>query len=95
MVEHRSIKRLVCNASYVEWKREDVMLQMASMAEDAATFEIWGALVNGVRLVVAQAGDLTEKEVGSVLRDGGVTVAWLSAGGFMGWWTSVRRDWRE
>ncbi|HEY6350281.1 MAG TPA: amino acid adenylation domain-containing protein, partial [Candidatus Angelobacter sp.] len=78
-VEHRAIKRLVYNAGYVEWKRDEVMLQMAPISFDASTFEIWGALANGLRLVVAPAGALSLEQIGAAIRDGRVTVMWLTA----------------
>ena len=78
-VEHRSIQRLVCNGGYVEWKNDDVMLQMAPVSFDASTFEIWGALLNGVRLVVAPAGRLLLEEIGVTLVQREVTVLWLTA----------------
>nr|WP_258957390.1 non-ribosomal peptide synthetase [Bacillus wiedmannii] len=46
MVEHRNINRLVRNADYVDFENVRI-LQTGSLAFDASTFEIWGALLNG------------------------------------------------
>lgn len=51
-IPHRAISRLVCGADYVQLTAGDVVAQIANPVFDAATFEIWGALVNGARLAV-------------------------------------------
>jgi amino acid adenylation domain-containing protein len=81
-VEHGSIVRLVKGANYVEMKEEDVFLQMAPVSFDAATFEIWGSLLNGSCLAVYPAGVGSLEELGRVVERQGVTVLWLTAGLF-------------
>src|SRR5262249_52630922 len=51
-VSHRGVVRLVKSADYVELSSEEVFLQFAPISFDASTFEIWGCLLNGGRLVV-------------------------------------------
>jgi amino acid adenylation domain-containing protein len=51
MVEHRAIVRLVRNTNYVQLSPDDVIAQASNASFDAATFEIWGALLAGARLV--------------------------------------------
>ena len=51
MVEHRGIVRLVRNTNYVQLSPDDVIAQASNASFDAATFEIWGALLAGARLV--------------------------------------------
>ncbi|HEY6350678.1 MAG TPA: amino acid adenylation domain-containing protein, partial [Candidatus Angelobacter sp.] len=73
MVEHRGIVRLVCNTDYVQLGAEDVIAQASNASFDAATFEIWGALLAGARLVkidkntllspAVLAQDLREKKI--------------------------------
>src|SRR5262249_35882194 len=79
MVTHGAINRLVSNLDYVRLDREQVVLQMAPLSFDAATFEIWGALLNGARLVVMPAGPSSLEEIGQVLRSQTVSVLWLTA----------------
>lgn len=79
MVEHRNVVNLVTEPNYVELGPADRVLQLAPVAFDAATFEIWGALLNGARLVLAPAGQVQAEELGALLRDEGVTVLWLTA----------------
>ena len=51
MVPHRAVNRLVCNTNYVEIEQSDRIAQVANLAFDAATFEVWGALLNGAQLI--------------------------------------------
>ena len=50
-VTHRGINRLVRNTNYVQLHSTDRMAQVSNVSFDAATFEIWGALLNGSTLV--------------------------------------------
>ncbi|MCK4258962.1 MAG: amino acid adenylation domain-containing protein [Halanaerobiales bacterium] len=50
MVEHRSVVRLIKNQSYIKFEQGDKILQTGTLAFDASTFEIWGALLNGLEL---------------------------------------------
>ena len=51
-VPHRAVNRLVVNPDYVQLTSNDVMAQASSFSFDASTFEIWGALLHGARLVI-------------------------------------------
>ncbi|MBX2880839.1 MAG: amino acid adenylation domain-containing protein, partial [Granulosicoccus sp.] len=81
-IEHRGVVRLVKNTDYVELDSGQVLLQLAPLSFDASTFEIWGALLNGGRLVVMPPGAVSLESVGHVIRDEGVTTLWLTAGLF-------------
>ncbi|MBW4629689.1 MAG: amino acid adenylation domain-containing protein [Brasilonema octagenarum HA4186-MV1] len=50
---HRGVVRLVKQTDYISISTQDVIAQASNYAFDAATFEIWGALLNGARLVGA------------------------------------------
>jgi amino acid adenylation domain-containing protein len=52
VIPHQAIARLVINTNYVRLQSDDVIAQLSSSAFDAATFEVWGALLNGARLVI-------------------------------------------
>ena len=62
MVPHRAVNRLVINSDYVRLGSGDVVAQIANCCFDAATFEIWGALLNGSRLVGIQREDVLSAE---------------------------------
>ena len=51
-VPHRGILRLVINTDYVTVRPGDVMSHLSSPAFDVATFDVWGALLNGATLVI-------------------------------------------
>jgi aspartate racemase len=82
VVPHRAVARLVRNATYVQISPGDVFLQLAPISFDASTFEIWGALLNGARLVIFPPGMPSLEELGRRLRSDKVTILWLTAGWF-------------
>ena len=51
MVPHQAVNRLVRETHYVQIEPSDRMAQVANLAFDAATFEVWGALLNGAQLI--------------------------------------------
>ncbi|WP_439664244.1 amino acid adenylation domain-containing protein [Lentzea sp. HUAS TT2] len=79
MIEHRNITNLVTGANYVDVTPDDRILQLAPVAFDAATFEIWGALLNGARVVLAPPGVVQAEELGDILRTNEISVLWLTA----------------
>ena len=81
VVPHRGILRLVVNPDYCELGPEQVILQGSTPAFDAATFEIFGALLNGGRLVLLEEGASLD-EIARTIRDAGVNTLWLTAGLF-------------
>jgi amino acid adenylation domain-containing protein/non-ribosomal peptide synthase protein (TIGR01720 family) len=50
-VLHRAVSRLVCNANYTVLDSLSRIAQVSNSSFDAATFEIWGALLHGAELV--------------------------------------------
>jgi amino acid adenylation domain-containing protein len=51
-VPHRGVIRLLFGVDYVQLDSSRTMLHLASPAFDAATFELWGALLHGARCVL-------------------------------------------
>jgi thioesterase domain-containing protein/acyl carrier protein len=79
VVTHRNVARLVTGQAYVEFGPDEVFLQMAPLAFDASTFEIWGALLHGARLVLYPAGSVDLSVLRATLERNGVTTLWLTA----------------
>lgn len=77
-VEHRAIVRLVRNSNYMDFDETQVFLQSAPIAFDASTFEVWGALINGAKLVVPSPGHLSLEKLGRYLRENNVTTLFLT-----------------
>jgi amino acid adenylation domain-containing protein/thioester reductase-like protein len=83
IVPHQAILRLVINANYIKISVDDCIAHASNPAFDASTFEIWGALLNGARLlIVPQAVVLDTKEFASLLQRESVTILWITAGLF-------------
>ena len=78
-VVHQGVVRLVKGTNYVNLNAEEVFLQLAPIAFDASTFEIWGSLLNGARLVVMPAITPSLQELAQVLKQYQVTILWLTA----------------
>jgi amino acid adenylation domain-containing protein len=57
-VTHRAVNRLVCNTNYVKLEPSDKVAQVSNISFDAATFEIWGALLNGAQLIGVSREDI-------------------------------------
>ncbi|WP_184364094.1 amino acid adenylation domain-containing protein, partial [Xanthomonas euroxanthea] len=79
LVSDGGIVDLVVGQDYVTLGQDDVLLQLAPVSFDASTFEIWGALLNGGRLVMAPEGRVSLSELGRLIEANGVTVLWLTA----------------
>jgi aspartate racemase len=76
------VTRLVKGTGYARLDADQVFLQLAPLTFDASTFEIWGCLLNGGRLVVLPATTPSLQEIGEAIRRHGVTTLWLTAGLF-------------
>ncbi|HXU46381.1 MAG TPA: amino acid adenylation domain-containing protein [Thermoanaerobaculia bacterium] len=81
-VPHRAVVRLVRGASFARLAADEVFVQLAPVAFDASTLEIWGALGNGARLVLPPAGPLSLGDLGDLLARHRATTLWLTAGLF-------------
>jgi aspartate racemase len=72
----------VSGATFASLTPREVFLQLAPISFDASTFEIWGCLLNGARLVVYPPGRPSLGELGQILERYQVTILWLTAGLF-------------
>jgi amino acid adenylation domain-containing protein len=81
-IEHRAVVRLVRKANYADLGADEVILHAAPVSFDASTLEIWGALLNGGRLVVMPGHTPSPAELGDAIVRHGVTTLWLTAGLF-------------
>ena len=82
VVPHRGVVRLVRDQNYMPFTADQVFLQMGNLCFDASTFEIWGALLNGARLVIQPQQKATLREIAEVLRKHKVTTVLFPTGLF-------------
>jgi amino acid adenylation domain-containing protein/non-ribosomal peptide synthase protein (TIGR01720 family) len=81
-IPHRGVVRLVKESNYAHFGSEEVFLQFAPLSFDASTFEIWGSMLNGGRLVMMPPQTPALEELGSVIKQYQVSTLWLTAGLF-------------
>lgn len=79
MIRHSSIARLVFGNQYANFGSDRVFLQLAPVSFDASTFEIWGSLLHGAKLVIAPPGLLDFQLLEELLKRHRVTTLWLTA----------------
>ncbi|MBZ4421922.1 non-ribosomal peptide synthetase, partial [Myxococcus sp. RHSTA-1-4] len=79
---HRGVLRTLIGVDFAHFGPGETLLQLAPISFDASTFEIWGALLHGARLVVMPPLPPSLEELGQVLRDSRVTTLWLTTGLF-------------
>ena len=79
MVPHRAVVRLVANADYAQLDATDCVAQAANPSFDATTFEVWGPLIAGGRMVlIDREVALSPTEFASQLAAHGVTTLFLT-----------------
>lgn len=79
LISQRSIARLVCGTDYVKLGPDDAISQVSNVSFDAATFEIWGAWLNGARLVSLPADTvLSAERLRTAIETHGVTTMFLT-----------------
>jgi amino acid adenylation domain-containing protein len=78
-VSHRSINRLLFNTDYIKIESTDRIAQASNASFDAATFEIWGALLHGARLVgVNREVSISPPAFAAFLREQAISVLFLT-----------------
>jgi len=82
MVEHSAVNRLVINTNFINISKDDTFLQFASLSFDAATLEIWGALLNGAELVIAPQGENAIAQIEELIHTQNISILWLTSGLF-------------
>ena len=79
-VEHRSVVRLVSNPNYVDFRQGDRVLQTGAATFDAATFEVWGALLNGLTLILPSDDALLAADrFRRIVQQRRITLLWLTS----------------
>ncbi len=80
MIEHRNVVRLVKSTNYIEFRSDDRILQTGAIVFDACTFEIWGALLNGLELHLTDASNILDaNKLGKIIERNKITILWLTS----------------
>lgn len=83
LIDQRSVLRLVCNTDYHQVRANERVLLTGSLAFDAATFEIWGPLLNGGCVCIPPGTTLLEvHEFQALVEHYQVDTAFLTTGLF-------------
>jgi non-ribosomal peptide synthetase component F len=78
-VTHGAVHNLVRGTNYITLDDSDVVAQVSNSSFDAATFEVWGALLSGARLVIIEKDvALAPHALAAQLEAHGVTVMFLT-----------------
>lgn len=80
IIENKSVIRLVKDPNYIRLDEKTVILQTGSISFDASTFEVWGALLNGGKLVLTDSEVITDT-IGfeAALKKYGVNTMWMTS----------------
>nr|WP_276572270.1 non-ribosomal peptide synthetase [Pseudomonas sp. dw_612] len=79
LVPHRAINRLVINNGYADFNAQDRIAFASNPAFDASTMDVWGALLNGGRVIVIDHETLLEpSRFAQVLTESGATVLFVT-----------------
>ncbi|WP_338400464.1 amino acid adenylation domain-containing protein [Bacillus thuringiensis] len=80
LCEHKNVVRLVNNTNYIEFSKDDKILQTSSMVFDASTFEVWGALLNGLELYLSKnEGIILPELLEKFVDKNNITILWLTS----------------
>jgi amino acid adenylation domain-containing protein len=82
IVPHRAIVRLVQGQTFTELSSHTRFLNLAPLAFDASTLEIWGPLLNGGCAAIINEVQPSLDTISSEMARLGATSAWLTAGLF-------------
>ena len=83
MVEHKNVVSLVKGVDYVALDNNDVLLSTGSPSFDATTFEYWGMLLNGGKLVMCSENTLLNSDLlKEEIQRNKINMMWFTAGWF-------------
>ncbi len=78
VISHQSVNRLVINSNYLDLRSGLNILQAASISFDAATFEIWAALLNGNTCVLYPERIPTAEKIESIITEQNISILFLT-----------------
>lgn len=80
IIKQVNIIRLVKNTNFIKFSKKDKIIQTGSIVFDACTFEIFGALLNGLPLYIIKKEDLLNaSNLQDYILKHHITIMWLTA----------------
>ncbi|MDP1666746.1 MAG: amino acid adenylation domain-containing protein [Methylobacter sp.] len=76
---HYNIARLILNNTYARFDDKQKFLLLASIAFDASTFEVWGALLHGARCVIYPERVPILSSLEKIIKQQQISILWLTA----------------
>jgi len=81
IVPHRAVVRLVKNNQFIPLTGKETLLSTGAVSFDATTFEYWGMLLNGGKLVICRRETLLdETKLAAAIQHHKVDMMWFTAG---------------
>ncbi|AZK48670.1 non-ribosomal peptide synthase/polyketide synthase [Paenibacillus lentus] len=79
MTTHQNVVKTIMNNGYLELTPEDRLLQLSNYAFDGSVFDIFGALLHGATLILADRETVLDiRKLGQLLREESVSVAFMT-----------------
>ena len=79
LTTHYNVSRVVRETNYIKITAEDVLLQLSNYAFDGSTFDIFGALLNGAKLILTRKETFLDfSRLTELIRREGVTVFFIT-----------------
>ncbi|UHA72709.1 non-ribosomal peptide synthetase [Paenibacillus sp. 481] len=79
LIRQYNVSRVVLDTHYISLQQQDVVLQLSSYAFDGSTFDIFGALLNGSKLVMLSKDTLLDASgLAHIIREQQVTVFFVT-----------------
>jgi len=80
IIVDRNIIKLVRNADYLTFEKNDSILQAASTSFDVSLFEIWGALLNGASLhIIKKMNLINPSYLKRYLLENNISILWITS----------------
>ncbi|WP_162862614.1 non-ribosomal peptide synthetase [Acetivibrio cellulolyticus] len=79
LITHYNISRVVRNTNYIDISSKDTLLQLSNYAFDGSVFDIYGALLNGAKLVLVNKETILDMpSLSELIKNQGITVFFLT-----------------
>ncbi len=79
LITHYNISRVVKNTNYIDISSKDTLLQLSNFAFDGSVFDIYGALLNGAKLVLVNKETILDMpSLSKLIKNEGITVFFLT-----------------